>query len=256
MGVLTIYTIINKLGDSDAHCTKQSENSNANKSNKHSKDAVPQRIMPPVEDLSLASHLKVLEGHVTETHSNMPKNYLSIPNGSKSTADIVVKKVKQQKLVHKNVQGRKSDLDFSDEDESIEDDCIQGFSETEDVDEIIGKRFYVLEGINPVRGVVQKCLTDGKNIVYKVFFSVDNTWDLYRRADMLANLLNTRNGTPFSSNGREYILAGVNSHALLGKYEDVKDPQPQHFQFNVKWGKDKFGWCPYNYTMFSAESRF
>jgi hypothetical protein len=96
-------------------------------------------------------------------------------------------------------------------------------------------------------------LTDGKKIFYKVFFSVDNTWDIYRRADMLANLLNTRNGTPFRSNGRQYLLAGVNSHTLLGRFEAMKDPQPQHFQFNVKWGKDKFCWCPYNYTMFSAE---
>jgi hypothetical protein len=75
----------------------------------------------------------------------MPKNYLSVQKGSKSTDETIVKKVKQHKLVHKNVLGRKSDLDFSDEDESIEDDSIPGFSETDDVDEIIGKKFYVLE---------------------------------------------------------------------------------------------------------------
>ena len=101
MGVLTVYTIINKLGDSDVPCTKQSKNSNANKSNKHSKDAVPQRIMPSKENLSLASHLKVLEGHVTETHSQatMPKNYLSVQKGSKSTDETIVKKVAQTTLV-------------------------------------------------------------------------------------------------------------------------------------------------------------
>ena len=54
----------------------------------------------------------------------------------------------------------------------------------------------------------------------------------------------TRNGTPFRSNGREYLLVGVNSHALLGKFEAMEDPKPQHFQFHVRWGKDKFGWCP------------
>ena len=251
--VFLLHIITNYLGDNDLQCSTKSTDSNAQMAKKDSKSGAYQSLMPQMEDLSLASHLKVLEGHVTETHSFLPKSTEHAQKQSKGMDEIVVDQVKQHKMVLKNVQARKSDLGESDDDESIEDDSIPGFAEIEDVDGIIGKKFYVLEGIDPVRGVVQKCLSNGKNTFYKVFFSVDNTWDMYRRSDMLANLLNTRNGTPFRSNGREYLLVGVNSHTLLGKFEDIEDPQPQHFQFNVRWGKDKFGWYPYNYTMFSAE---
>ena len=248
-----LHIITNYLGDNDLPCSTMTTDSKAKMSKKDSKSGASPSVMPPMEDLSLASHMKVLEGHITETHSLLPKNSEHAQKQCKGMDEIVVDQVKQHKMVLKNVQGRKSDLGESDDDESIEDDSIPGFAEIEDVDGIIGRKFYVLEGIDPVRGVVQKCMSNGKNTFYKVFFSVDNTWDMYRRADMLANLLNTRNGTPFRSNGREYLLVGVNSHTVLGKFEAIEDPQPQHFQFNVRWGKDKFGWYPYNYTMFSAE---
>ena len=58
----------------------------------------------------------------------MPKNIVPVQKGSKGTDETLVDQVKQQKMVHKNVQGRKSDLGNSDEDESIEDDCIPGFA--------------------------------------------------------------------------------------------------------------------------------
>ena len=86
MGVLTIHIMINKLGTKSVHSSERRKDANAKMSQNQSKDAVPQRIMPAMVDLSLASHTKVLEGHVTETHATM----------SKSTDVTVMKKVKAQ----------------------------------------------------------------------------------------------------------------------------------------------------------------
>ena len=87
--------MLNLLGDNDRPCSTNKKDSNAYMSKKDSKDVAPLTIIPPMEDLSLASHLMVLEGHHTETLSLLPKSMLSSQKESKGMVEIVEDQFKQ-----------------------------------------------------------------------------------------------------------------------------------------------------------------
>ena len=161
-------------------------------------------------------------------------------------------KNKKAKLTvdNNNEEVRSDDLENSESDN----DSNDGLEEIEDdTDDLVGKEFYMREGLGTVKGQVISCLTDEKNIFYKAYFAKDKSWDIYPKRDMLMFMLNGRNGTPLPDREQDFLLTAVRACEVRPEFQHLKHPKPLHYKFDIKWGNLKYDWMDYNHTMFTTE---
>ena len=122
----------------------------------------------------------------------------------------------------------------------------------EEMDKILGKRFYIREGTKTAIGKITQCFRNKRRqLVYKVVYAKENEHDYIGLLELRQLLLNGSNGTIMDHNEDEFILTAIRACRTEAPR---KFPQPPDYEFEIKWDNLPFEFFQYNSSMFTTDT--